>query len=234
MQDRCALGAHGNLLTLRDGTRAAVPIIVGYLPIGMAYGVLACQAGFTVPEVVAMSLIVFAGSSQFIAAGMWATGMGSLAIVATTFLVNLRHALMSAALAKPLARIPRPSQALLSFWITDESFAVSSTLLSGPGQATTGFMAGLQLAAYLAWALGSLLGALVSPLALGVAHLGVEFTLPAMFIALLVAQVKGTTSVAVAAFAAAVSVFLALHIQGNFNVILATLAAASLGVLLDK
>ncbi|MEW6546216.1 MAG: AzlC family ABC transporter permease [Bacillota bacterium] len=220
-------------LTLAEGAQAALPIVLGYVPIGIAYGVVAGQAHLTTAETVAMSLIVFAGSAQFIAVGMLAAGAGAWPIIVTTFLVNLRHLLMSAALSVPFRRIPRKLQAILAFWITDESFVVTSSALAGR-QATVPFVAGLQITAYLAWAASSLVGAVLGNMASGIAGLGIDFALPAMFIALLVLQIKDWSSVLVAVLAGAVSLLLALYVPGNANVIVATLVAATAGVLLKR
>lgn len=219
--------------TLADGIRAALPIVMGYVPIGIAYGVVARQAQLSTAEVVAMSLIVFAGSSQFIAAGMIGAGVGAWPIVVTTFLVNLRHLLMSAALSLPFRRIPRPLQAVLAFWITDESFVVASAALAGR-EATVAYVAGLQITAYLAWAASSLAGAVLGTLTSGIADLGVDYALPAMFIALLVLQIKERAAVLVALLAGVISLLLALYVPGNANVIVATIVAATAGVFLKK
>lgn len=226
-------GGNAPALTLADGVRAALPIVFGYIPIGIAYGVVAAQAGLSTAEVVAMSLIVFAGSSQFIAAGMIGAGVGAWPIVVTTFLVNLRHMLMSASLAVPFRSIPRALQAVLAYWITDESFVVSSTALAAR-EATTAYVAGLEITAYLAWAASSLAGAALGSLVSGIANLGIDYALPAMFIALLVMQIKGRTSIIVGVLAGALSLALALYVPGNANVIVATIVAATVGVFISK
>ena len=84
---------------ISDGLLASGPVCLGYIPIGIAFGVLAQKAGFTPFETGLMSLIVFAGSSQFIAVSMFAAGAGAASIIATTFVVNLRHLLMSSSLS---------------------------------------------------------------------------------------------------------------------------------------
>ncbi len=91
--------------SLAQGARAAWPICLGYFPIGLAFGVAAQKAGLTCAEIGFMSLLVFAGSSQFIAISLLASGAGFPAIVTTTFFVNLRHVLMSSALAVYLRRV---------------------------------------------------------------------------------------------------------------------------------
>ena len=87
---------------LRDALAAfeqALPVAMGYIPIGFAYGVLAIKAGISPANTLWMSVIVFAGSSQLIAVGLFTAGAGSLSMIITTFIVNLRHMLMSASLS---------------------------------------------------------------------------------------------------------------------------------------
>ena len=112
---------------LRDGANAAWPICLGYFPIGLALGVLAQKAGLPWWAVAIMSVLVFAGSAQFICVAMIAAGASTPAIILTTFVVNLRHVLMSSALAVYLQGINRRFLALYSYGITDESFAVNLT-----------------------------------------------------------------------------------------------------------
>ena len=116
------------ILTMTDflrGVRFASPIVLGYLPVGFAFGVLAVQAGMTPVIVALMSLFVFAGSSQLIAAGLFSAGVGTAGIVLTTFIVNLRHMLMSAALTPYLKHWSKPLQACFAYELTDESFAAN-------------------------------------------------------------------------------------------------------------
>ena len=77
------------------GTRSAVPIMLGYVPVGIAYGVMARQAGLNTWQTVLMSLTVYGGASEMMAAGMVAQGAAVLTIVLTTFILNLRHIIMS-------------------------------------------------------------------------------------------------------------------------------------------
>ena len=89
---------------LASAFRQALPIILGYVPVGFAYGVLAQKSGLSGLNTLLMSALVYAGSAQLIAVGLFAAAVNPLAIVATTFIVNLRHLLMSAALAPYLGR----------------------------------------------------------------------------------------------------------------------------------
>lgn len=214
-----------------DGMRAALPIVLGYLPIGAAFGVLAATAGMPVWAVGLMSLIVYAGSAQFIGAGLWAAGVPISAIVATTLLVNLRHLLLSASLAPSFQRIPTWQSAGLAYSLTDESFAVASSALQGR-PTTAAYIAGLQWASQCTWILASLAGALLGRWIPDTQRLGLDFALPAMFVALLLMQIKHRRHIGVALIAGSVSVAMAVAVPGNWNVITATIVAATVGVML--
>ena len=81
--------------TVRQGLSAAWPICLGYFPIGLSLGVLAQKGGLAPWQMAAMSILVFAGGSQFIAVAMLGVAASPVAIVSTVFMVNLRHLLMS-------------------------------------------------------------------------------------------------------------------------------------------
>ena len=104
------------------GLKLGLPIMIGYIPLGFAFGVLAVKSGISAFWATMLSIFVFAGAGQFIAASMLGAGASILSIGAANFLVNLRHVLMSAALVTPWKHIPFwlwwPIQAGLSahFW----------------------------------------------------------------------------------------------------------------------
>ena len=108
----------------RRAFERAVPIVLGYLPVGFAYGVLAQKTGLSTFNAVAMSVLVFAGSATLIAVGLFASGAGAASIIVTTFVVNLRHLLMSAALAPHVRSWRKTEQGLFAFQLTDETFAL--------------------------------------------------------------------------------------------------------------
>lgn len=209
------------------GARQAVPIFLGYLALSIAYGVLARDAGLSLFDTVAMSLFVYAGAAQFIAVGMFAAGMDPFTVVFTTFLVNLRHVLMGASLAPYLRGLGFPSLALLATGVTDETFALNSTEYARRPRHHF-FMYGAHLTSYSGWVGGSLIGAAGGSLIPGLDRLPLDFALPAMFISLLVLQVRDGLLAAAALLAAAVSVACALLLPGNWNIIVATLLVATL------
>jgi predicted branched-subunit amino acid permease len=105
------------------GVRAELPILLGVAPFGMIYGALAIGAGLPRGAAQAMSAIVFAGSAQFVATQLFATGAPGLVLLLTTFIVNLRHMLYSASLAPYLHKLPARWKWLLAYLLTDEAYA---------------------------------------------------------------------------------------------------------------
>jgi len=221
------------LQDFRQGVIVSTPVVVGYLPIGIAYGILARQAGFSLFQAVSLSLFVYAGAAQFIAVSMIAAGANSITIIATIGLVNLRHVLYSASVAPFLQKIGISRLLVLAFGLTDEAFSLESLVLA-QGAKTPSYIFGLQLAPYLAWNAGSLLGGLLGGWLRGIQALGLDFALPAMFIALLVPLIKNRQTVITAIVSGCLSLVFGLFLKGSWNIILATLFAATLGMGLSK
>lgn len=211
----------------------SAPVILGYLPVGFAYGVLAQKAGLSVLNTVLMSVLVYAGSAQLIAVAMFAAGAAPLAVIVTTFIVNLRHLLMSAALAPHLGSWRPREVAAMTAQLTDETFALHAARFARK-ETDKQETFGINVIAHLAWISGSVLGILASGLIGDVRPLGLDFALPAMFLVLLVWQVHSRLHLVAALAAAALSVVFYLLVSAQWNVILATLAAATLGLLLAR
>jgi 4-azaleucine resistance transporter AzlC len=208
------------------GMRLALPIVLGYAPVGFAFGVLGMQAGMTPATVALMSLVVYAGSSQLIAAGLLTAGAGTAGIVLAAFVVNLRHLLMSAALTPYLRRWTRLQQALFSFELTDETFAANLGRFSARG-VNKGETFGLNVCAHVCWVAAGLGGALFDSAIGDLKPLGLDFALPAMFIALLLPHFAVPARLSAACAGAAFSLCFFLAGTGQWSVILATLCAAT-------
>jgi 4-azaleucine resistance transporter AzlC len=215
------------------GVTRALPIVMGYVPIGFAYGVLAKQAGLSVFNAVAMSVLVYAGSSQLIGAGLFAAAAPALSIVATTFVVNLRHMLFSAALSPYLKGWRKSELAIFAYELTDETFAVHSAGFP-EGVPSKAEVIAVNVTAQLSWLCGSWLGAVVGGLIKDVRPLALDYTLPAMFIALLVMQIKVRAEIIVAVLTGVLAVVLTLMGLGRWSVILATLTGATSAVVFEQ
>ncbi|MFV0439270.1 MAG: AzlC family ABC transporter permease [Desulfopila sp.] len=216
-----------------SGMRQALPIVLGYIPVGFAYGVLAQKSGLGLVNTVAMSIIVFAGSAQLIGAGLFGAGTAPLAIVVTTFIVNLRHLLMSAALAPRLRHWKRCQIALFGYELTDETFALHSLRMAA-AQPPLAETFGVNITAQFSWIAGSLAGYLAGGQIADVRPIGLDYALPAMFIALLVPQLVSSVFFWMAILAGFLSVALSLGGLSQSHVIVATVVASTVGVGVER
>lgn len=206
------------------GFRAMVPLWLGVIPFGLAYAVTARSAGLSILETQALSVLVFAGSAQFSAAGMFAAGAGGLAIVLTTFMLNVRHVLYGVSLARriPLTRRELP---VAAYFLTDEAFGVTT---AARGR-TFGFLLGAELSLFATWNLATAVGAVSAAAIPDPERLGVDVVFPLAFLALLVPLVLGRVELAVALFSGALAWALARLLPGGLPILVTGVAGALLG-----
>jgi len=217
---------------LKEGMTAAWPICLGYVPIGLAFGVLAHNAGLAPWEIGFMSLFVCAGSSQFIAVAIIGSGSAIIPIILTTFVVNLRHLLMSSSLAVYLQRLSAGRLSLYAYGVTDESFALNMTRFREGGWDWRRALV-LNHTANAAWIVSTIIGGYGGQF-IPAGAFGIDYALPAMFICLLILQIRGGLYVLVAVISGLLAVFFSLLFPGNTYVVLASVLAATLGVFLRK
>lgn len=214
------------------GVRDETPILLGVVPFGLIFGALAINMGLSATAAQAMSSIVFAGSSQFIAAQMIGAGASSLVILMVVFVVNLRHALYSASVAPHLRHLTLGWKLLLSYLLTDEAYAVAITHYNQDGDAARRhwYFLGAGLTLWSAWqlstALGIFIGAQIPP------DTPLSFALPLTFIALIVPALKDRASVA-AALAAGLTGVLAIGLPFRTGLLLAALIGILAGRLVE-
>lgn len=214
---------------LAEGLRRALPIVLGYLPVGFAFGVLAVKNNIPPSLAVAMSVLMFSGSGQFVFAGMWGAGASALSIIAAVFIVNLRYLLQSAAESPWLAGLPRAQRFLLGLGLTDETFAVHITAFQNGWQRSLTTLFVCNHTAQLGWVSGAAIGAFCGELVSDVKPLGLDYALTAMFLALLVPQCVSRLHVLVALFTTVLSISLKAAGMTQWNIAVATVLGASLG-----
>ncbi|UOY92768.1 AzlC family ABC transporter permease [Ectobacillus sp. JY-23] len=227
-------------LTKKDmfiaGMKACIPTIFGYLSIGFAAGVIEKASGLSLLEIILLSILVYAGSAQFIAAGMFAVGAPAIAIIITVFFVNIRHLLMSAALAPYFRHVSWLHNTATGLLLTDETFGVATTYLEKRKQGDYYWMLGLNITAYLNWIIANILGALFGSWIHDPEKFGMDFALTAMFIGLFVLQIKSRkikTDYVVALVAIVITCFVGQWSE-NVAVILAIIGAATVGMGIEK
>ena len=151
------------------GIKDELPILVGVVPFGMIYGILALSASLSKAEAQAMSVIVFAGSAQFMLVQLAGIGTPALVMILTGFVINLRHALYSASVAPHVQKLNPVWKAILAYLLTDEAYAVAITHYYHKGESSFKhwYFLGAGLALWASWqistAVGVFLGAQVPP-----------------------------------------------------------------------
>lgn len=217
-----------------DGLITATPIMIGYLPIALAYGVLANQAGLSLIELTSMSALVFGGASQFMVLNMMLVQATYIELVLATFVLNFRHFIMSLSMSHRLRQYPLKEKALLGALTTDESFSVLS-VLNKDRQTPVSFYLTLHIAGYVAWVTGSLLGGVIGTFIPETLGQSFGISLYAMFIALLLPSVKKEWRYGVIALLAMVFNFVLMSVASEgIRIVLATLLASLIGVLIRK
>jgi 4-azaleucine resistance transporter AzlC len=215
------------------GARAEVPILFGAAPFGLIYGVLASGAGLPPAQALAMSSVVFAGSAQFIGAGLIGAGVPGPVLVLTTFVVNLRHVLYSASLAPYLRRLSPVWKVVLAYLLTDEAYAV---VILNYEQATKltnkhWYFLGAGLALWTTWQLASAAGIFLGrqiP-----ASWSLDFTLALTFIGLVVPALRDRPAV-LAAVSAGLTAVLAAGLPLKLGLFLAAAVGIAVGLLAEE
>lgn len=185
---------HSKNLGIKDGILAGFPIVIGYIPIAMAFGILSKAVGISIVESLLFSVFVFAGASQFMALNLLNLGTGIVEIILATLLVNFRHFLMSASFATRITKDMKKWIPFIAFGITDEIFSVASFTKE---QITKEFLIALQLAAYLSWIFGTVFGYLVGEILPNTIKISMGIALYAMFTAILIPEAKKSNKVLV-------------------------------------
>lgn len=219
---------------LLKGVSAAVPIAIGYVPLAIAFGVIARQSGLPFVETVLMSMMVFAGAGQFMAVQMATAGAMGMEIVLATMMINLRHFVMSLSLMDRLKNVPLLSKGVLAFGITDETFAVATMdERDGNKRIHPLYMAGLIAVAYGSWVTGTVVGALFAGVIPPSISDSMGIALYAMFIALLVPAVRKMWRAGIIALIGmGMNALFGLFLPGGWATVLATVLAAGCGAML--
>jgi predicted branched-subunit amino acid permease len=243
-----------------SGVKAELPLLVGVLPFGTIFGVLALDAGMSRQAAQSMSWIVFAGSAQIVMAQLVSVSAPVVVMVIAVFVVNLRHALYSASVAPYLRHLQAPWKWLLAYLLTDEAYAVSilyfrrngstgeeiafqsgQTMQSArtfrdlsasanPGNYRHYYLLGSGLALWTTWQASTALGIFLREIV--PASWSLDFTLALTFIALVVPMLKDRANLA-AALTAGVTAVLAFNMPYKLGLMAAALAGILIGLLVE-
>jgi 4-azaleucine resistance transporter AzlC len=216
-----------------SGVKAELPILVGVVPFGLIYGILALDAGLTALQAQAMSAVVFAGSAQFIMAQLFAIDTPALVIIITAFLVNLRHALYSASLSPYVKQLSQRWKYGLAYLLTDEAYAVNIIHYRESSEIKHKhfYFLGSGLALWTTWQISTAAGILVGSVI--PAALPLDFFIALTFIALVVPILEDKAGLASALAAGTISVF-AFQLPFRLGLVMAELVGIAVGMLVEE
>jgi len=212
-----------------SGMRAGIPVVLGFVPIGIAFAIMARQAGFTVAQTCGFSIFVFAGASQMMAVGMYEQGASIIAIILTTFILNFRHLIMSTCVFERIKQSTLKQKLLASFGVTDESFALFTT--EKEERCTIAYLMGMNLALYTAWNAGTFIGAIASDFLPVIITASLGVALYALFIGLLVPNITKNFRLGLLVVLTAIcNTVLSQFMPASWALIVSTLVCAFIGI----
>jgi len=227
-------------LTFKSGAKDVVPTLFGYIGVGLAMGIVANTSHLSVLAVLLMSLIVYAGSAQFIIISMLLAGSPISAIVLSTFLINSRMILMSLSIARYFKKDSLLQNIALGSLLTDETFALSMNKLNQTQQKLRPrWLHAANIIAYLVWAAATVVGCLLGNLIADPNQFGLDFAVVGMFIGLLYLQIITDrsktlkTQLLVVLFVAIAMFFLMRFFPGNIALLIATLLGCGFGMVVS-
>ncbi len=214
------------------GARQTLPLAASSLTGGLVFGVLARGAELGLAEVALMSTMVFSGSAQFLALGLWATPLPVAGILIATLIVSLRHLLLGAALHPWLARLPTARAYGLLFFLSDETWALTTHHFRAGGR-DAAFLLGSGLTMAVAWIGGCVLGRAGGSWLTDPARWGLDFAFTAVFVALLVGSWRGRGDGLPWTVAALVALAAHRWLPGQWYIVLGALAGSGAGMVRD-
>lgn len=220
---------------IKKGLIVGFPLVIGYFPIAMAFGLLAKNTSISFKDTSLFSSMVFAGASQFMALDLILANVSFSSIILATFLLNLRHAVMSASLSLKLEGIKKRWLPIIAYGITDESFSVLSFT---QGKLSLPFILALQISGGLSWVIGTMMGYLVGEILPKSLQASLGIGLYAMFISLLAPEIKKSKDIFyLALISGGVYIILSYSkiFTSGWDIIFGIIISSGLGVLIfDK
>lgn len=227
--DKSTSGMREFWLACRD----ALPLMVGGVPFGLTCGLMSVAVGLTISEVLLMSALVFSGTSQFVVVTMMMSGVFSFgSLWVNVLLVNFHNLILMTSLAPYLIPLPRFLRFLLCFGISDATYALTMNRAEKHGYHSN-YQLGLSVVQYAFWIASNVIGALISTYLSNPLSWGLDFTVIAVFIAILIPKLCDRTAWAVAVVAAIVSVLGAMYLEGKWYIAIACVIGASVGAWLE-
>jgi 4-azaleucine resistance transporter AzlC len=223
----------------------SIPVLLGYLAIGIAFGLLMADANYPWWLTLVMSLVMYAGAGQYIAVGLFAAGTALWEAALVQLVVNARHMAYGLSMIKRFSNLG-PLRYYLIFGLTDETFALLSSLPSGdpgdaaaendvipPGADRGRFMLLVALLDQCYWVSGSLIGAVAGSL-IPFSTEGIGFALTALFIVLMLEQILRVRKPAIFVISAAAAIMGVIFLPSRMSLLAAMALALALSAFIVK
>jgi 4-azaleucine resistance transporter AzlC len=166
------------------------PVFFGYIAIGIPFGLMLVAKGYSFWFSPLMSIVMYAGAGQYMAVGLFASGAPLSVIISAMLLINIKHVVYGISLIEPFKHTGRWKPYLI-FALTDETYALMTTLSVPPGMSAGAFYGRIALLDHLYWIAGSVIGAAAGAM-LNVSLEGIDFALTSLFAVLLLEQILKT------------------------------------------
>ena len=163
-----------------------IPVLTGYLFIGTAFGVMYAEKGYSFLWAILMSVLVYAGSGQYLAVNFFVPGVSFLQVIFLTFMVNVRHVFYGVSLLEKFNKVGK-SRWYMIFALTDETYSLLCTTKIPKGVDESKFLLAISILDHSYWVLGSAIGAIAGTL-LPISSEGIEFAMTALFIVIFIEQ----------------------------------------------
>jgi 4-azaleucine resistance transporter AzlC len=181
-----------NIKAFGQGALDTLPMVLAAIPFGILFGVLGPANDVSFWITLALSALVFAGSAQYVAIGLIASGTPAVLVVLTTFIVNLRHLLYALAMLVPLKHLKRSTKVRMSFFLTDETFVTFNQRYQQhlAEEDRHAYYFGSALFMYGNWQLCTWIGLWAGTSLSGIDQLGLEFAMVTAFLSMLIPMFK--------------------------------------------
>lgn len=219
------------------GAKKSIPVAIGYVPLGIACGVLLISAGFNWWQIGLMSLLVFGGSAQFMAASLILSRTELAAIIPIVLLLNARQMLLTSSLSQYLKGESNLNVAILSQLTADETYALNISEFKksehDQGDWSIHNAIGLALTGYLTWVVSTVLGGVLGNFIV-FPDVIMNYVLIAMFIGLLIPQITTRLLFTVTLLTTVITIIGMNWFQPSIMIIISTLAGSLIGHFIEQ
>jgi 4-azaleucine resistance transporter AzlC len=220
------------LSIFKEAVRGTIPVMFGYVPIGIAFGFLLTQSGYFWLYAVLMSIVIYSGATQFLAIGFFVNHAAMIEIAVTTLLLNLRHSFFGLSLIRKFSGVSRVKPYLI-FALTDETYALLTSMDEPEQQSKARYYFFISLLNHLYWIIGTLIGALIGQV-IKTDLRGMDFALTALFVVLVIEQYRKVRSLRPFLIGSVVGIVCLASVASQYMLLVSILSGTGTLLLLRK